>query len=152
APSLPGGARLCSSSVRGLYSLIDTVSITKCTFNVAAAKLGFMNRRRWLPILLAILSPVAAAVASIQITDDAGTQLTLAAPAKRIVSLAPGATEMLFAAGAGNQVIATVEYSDEPEAAKRVPRIGDVVSVDIERLVATHPDVVVIWPGGGNAA
>jgi iron complex transport system substrate-binding protein len=49
-------------------------------------------------------------------------------------------------------VIATVEYSDVPAAAKRVPRIGDVVSVDIERLVAAHPDVVVIWPGGGNAA
>ena len=59
---------------------------------------------------------------------------------------------MLFAAGAGSHVIATVEYADEPAAAKRVPRIGDVVSVDIERLVAMHPDVVVVWPGGGNGA
>ena len=58
----------------------------------------------------------------------------------RIVSLAPGATEMLFAAGAGGQVIATVEYSDEPAAARRVPRIGDVAAVDMERLVALQED------------
>ena len=70
----------------------------------------------------------------------------------RIVSLAPGATEMLFAAGAGGQVIATVEYSDEPAAARRVARIGDVAAVDMERLVALHPDVVVLWAGGGNPA
>jgi iron complex transport system substrate-binding protein len=108
-------------------------------------------RRQLLPIVLAMTSSVAAG-APLQVTDDSGAQLTLAVPANRIASLAPGSTEMLFAAGAGKQVIATVEYSDEPEAARRVPRIGDVVSVDIERLVAAHPDVVVIWPGGGNAA
>ena len=68
------------------------------------------------------------------------------------MSLAPGATEMLFAAGAGGQVIATVEYSDEPPAARRVPRIGDVAAVDMERLVALHPDVVVLWVAGGNPA
>ena len=70
----------------------------------------------------------------------------------RIVSLTPGATEMLFAAGAREQVIATVEYSDEPPAARRVPRIGDVAAVDMERLVALRPDVVVAWPAGGNPA
>ncbi len=59
---------------------------------------------------------------------------------------------MLFAAGAGDRVIATVDFSDEPAAAKRVPRIGDVTAVDMERLVALHPDVVVVWPGGGNPA
>src|SRR5581483_8348487 len=110
-----------------------------------------MNRPACLLIVLAIVAPMAA-IAAVQLTDDSGAQLTLAAPAARIVSLAPGATERLFAAGAGDHVIATVEYSDVPPAAKRVPRIGDVVSVDIERLVAVHPEVVVIWPGGGNAA
>jgi iron complex transport system substrate-binding protein len=110
-----------------------------------------MTRPAWLFIVLAILSPMVA-IAAIQVTDDSDTKLTLAAAATRIVSLAPGATEMLFAAGAGDHVIATVEYSNVPAAAKRIPRIGDVVSVDIERLVAAHPDVVVIWPGGGNAA
>ncbi len=59
---------------------------------------------------------------------------------------------MLFAAGAGSRVIATVQYSDEPVVARSIPRIGDVVAIDMERLIALHPDVVVVWPGGGNPA
>ena len=83
---------------------------------------------------------------------DDGRKVTLPHVATRIVSVAPGATEMLFAAGAGERVIATVEYSDEPAAAKRVPRIGDGIAIDMERVVALRPDVVVVWPGGGNPA
>jgi iron complex transport system substrate-binding protein len=86
------------------------------------------------------------------VADDTGKTLTLPNTPTRIVSLAPGATEMLFAAGAGKHVIATVEYSDEPPAAKQVPRIGDVVAIDMERLVALRPEVAVVWPGGGNPA
>jgi iron complex transport system substrate-binding protein len=93
-----------------------------------------------------------APAAALTVTDDTGQPVTLAHPALRIISLAPGATEMLFAAGAGDRLIATVDFSDEPAAAKRVPRIGDVTAVDMERLVALHPDVVVVWPGGGNPA
>lgn len=97
-----------------------------------------------------VLLFAAAAQAAVTATDDSGRQVVLARTPERIVSLAPGATEMLFAAGAGERVIATVEYSDEPPAARRVPRIGDSSAVDIERLVALRPDVVVIWPRGGN--
>jgi iron complex transport system substrate-binding protein len=85
-------------------------------------------------------------------TDDTGRAVALAHHPARIVSLAPGATEMLFAAGAGGLVVATVEYSDEPAAARRVPRIGDVVAIDMEQLVALHADLAVVWPGGGNPA
>src|SRR5882757_976689 len=94
----------------------------------------------------------AAATAPLAIPDDTGHTVTLPAIPTRIVSLAPGATEMLFAAGAGKHVIATVEYSDEPPAAKQVPRIGDVVAIDMEKLVALRPEVAVVWPGGGNPA
>lgn len=86
------------------------------------------------------------------VTDDLGRPVSVATPPLRIVSVSPGATEMLFAAGAGSQVIATVEYSAQPPAARRVPRIGDGIAVDMERLVALRPDVVVVWPGGGNPA
>jgi iron complex transport system substrate-binding protein len=96
-----------------------------------------------------VSAPCAAAVI---VQDDTGARVTLPAYPKRIVSLAPGATEMLFAAGAGDRVIATVEYSDEPAAARSVPRIGDVVSIDLERLIALRPDVAVVWPEGGNPA
>jgi iron complex transport system substrate-binding protein len=98
----------------------------------------------------AAVAPAVAAARSV--TDDRGRVLTVRAPPLRIVSLAPGATEMLFAAGAGEQVVATVEYSDVPPAARRVPRIGDAVAIDLERVVRIHPDVVVAWPSGGNPA
>lgn len=88
----------------------------------------------------------------IVLTDDTGQRVSLPYAPRRIVSLAPSATEMLFAAGLGARVVATVEYSDEPAAAKQVPRIGDVTAVDIERLVSMRPDLVVVWPGGGNPA
>ena len=86
------------------------------------------------------------------VRDDLDREVTVRAAPLRIVSLTPGATEMLFAAGAGNEVIATVEYSEEPPAARHVPRIGDVSAVDMERLVALRPDVVIAWPAGGNPA
>jgi iron complex transport system substrate-binding protein len=84
------------------------------------------------------------------VTDDAGRKVTLPHPPRRIISIAPGATEMLFAAGAGSRVIATVEFSDEPPAAREVPRIGDSNAIDLERVVALEPDVVVVWEGGSN--
>ena len=86
------------------------------------------------------------------VTDDTARAVTLPKVPTRIVSLAPGATEMLFAAGAGQKLIATVEYSDEPAAARKVPRIGDVVAIDMEKLLALRPEVAVVWPGGGNPA
>ncbi len=88
----------------------------------------------------------------LEVVDDTGAHLKLAQPARRIVSLAPGATEMLFAAGAGARLIATVAYADQPAAARQVPRIGDSSAIDMERLVVLKPDVVVYWPGGNNPA
>jgi len=90
--------------------------------------------------------------APITVVDDTGKTVTFPSIPTRIISLAPGATEMLFAAGAGKHVIATVDFSDEPPAAKQVPRIGDVVAIDMEKLVALRPEVAVVWPGGGNPA
>lgn len=103
-------------------------------------------------VLMLVCCSRLAFAAPITVTDDFGGQVNLPAPASRIVSLSPGATEMLFAAGAGDQIVATVEFSDEPPAAQKITRIGDSVAIDIERLIALRPDVVIIWPGGNNAA
>jgi len=78
------------------------------------------------------------------IVDDTGRALPLARPARRIVALAPGATALLFAAGAGGRVVATIRFADEPAAAQRVPRLGDVQAIDLERLLALRSDVVVV--------
>lgn len=83
--------------------------------------------------------------ASVTVTDDMGRSVTLAAPARRIISLAPHVTELLFAAGAGDRVVGTVRYSDYPEAARDIPRIGDAAQLDMERIVSLKPDLVVAW-------
>ena len=71
-----------------------------------------------------------------------------AAPAPRIVSLAPHLTEIAYAAGAGAALVGTVEYSDYPEAARSLPRVGDGWRVDLERVLALRPDVVLAWSSG----
>ncbi|HEY3859159.1 MAG TPA: cobalamin-binding protein [Gammaproteobacteria bacterium] len=77
-----------------------------------------------------------------------GVELVLSAPATRVVSLAPDFSELMFDAGAGGDLVGTVEYSDYPAAAKQVPRLGDAFHVDIEKLMALKPDLVLVWQGG----
>jgi len=74
----------------------------------------------------------------------------IAAPL-RIVSLAPNLTELLFAAGAGAQVVGASEYSDWPPQARDLPRIGDAFRLDYEGIVALRPDVAVAWRSGTPA-
>ena len=74
-----------------------------------------------------------------------------AAAPERIVSLAPHLTELAFTAGAGDRIVATVEYSNHPDAARSIPRIGDAFRVDLERLLALRPDVVLVWDSGTPA-
>src|SRR5688572_3368865 len=71
-----------------------------------------------------------------------------AAAPQRIVSLAPHLTELAFTAGAGERIVATVEYSNHPDAARDLPRIGDAFRVDLERLLALRPDAVLVWESG----
>ncbi|NWM98548.1 ABC transporter substrate-binding protein, partial [Escherichia coli] len=92
--------------------------------------------------MLAALLFALTAHAEISVRDDTGAVIKLAAPAKRIVSLAPHVTELLYAVGAGSQTIAAVEYSDYPEEAKQLPRVGGYSRVDIEAVVAQKPDLV----------
>jgi len=67
---------------------------------------------------------------------------------ERIISVAPNLTELLFAAGAAQQIVAVSEYSDYPDAAKALPRIGDAFRLDYERIVALAPTVAVVWETG----
>lgn len=72
--------------------------------------------------------------------------------APRLLSLAPNLTEIAYAAGAGDQLVGTVDYSDFPAAAQQVPRVGDAWRVDIERVLALRPDVVLAWATGTPGA
>lgn len=94
----------------------------------------------------------AQAASSVTVTDDFGHQVTIRYPPQRIVSLAPGATAMLLAAGASSQLVATIEYSGQPASEKKLPKVGSADAIDMERLIALRPDVVIVWPDGNNPA
>lgn len=84
----------------------------------------------------------------IEVQDDRGARIDLPEPAQRVVSLAPFITELVFAAGGGDRLVAVSEHSDYPPAARELPRIGNAFSVNLERLLAVRPDLVISWQTG----
>jgi ABC-type Fe3+-hydroxamate transport system substrate-binding protein len=86
------------------------------------------------------------------LVDDAGDTLALETPARRVVSLIPAATELLFAIGADSVVVGRTSYCDYPPAAKAVPDLGDGIKPSIEAVLARRPDLVVLYNSGQNAA
>lgn len=107
-------------------------------------------RRGWACAML-VAAAAAAHAAPVTVVDDHGQRITLAQPARRIVSLAPHVTELLFAAGAGPQVVATVRHGTYPDAARALPQVGDSHALDLERIAALRPDVLVVWLHGSAA-
>jgi len=105
-------------------------------------------RKRPLALLLCALAPFAQAAtgaSSAQAPTDASS---VTSPARRIVTLAPHLTELVYSAGAGDRLVGADAYSDYPQQAQRVPRIGDAFQVDYERLLALRPDLVLAWTSG----
>ena len=86
-----------------------------------------------------------AGAAAIEVIDDNGHAMSLAQPARRIITLTPHVTEMVYAAGGGSRIVATVTASDYPAQARALPRIGDGMSPDPEKVAAYKPDLVVGW-------
>ncbi len=109
--------------------------------------------RVFAPLLLLTALPGWTGMAlAIEVRDDENSLVTLAVPASRIISLAPSLTELLFAAGAGDRIVGVVEYSDFPEAAKSIPVIGRYDMLDMERILALQPDLIVAWKSGNPRA
>ncbi|MDP3538080.1 MAG: cobalamin-binding protein [Azonexus sp.] len=106
-----------------------------------------------IPHFLALTAAFAlqpAAQADLVFKDDTGYEVRLKAPAKRIITLAPHAAESLYAAGAGDKLVGTVDYSDYPPEAKKVPRVGGYSRVDLEAVAALKPDLILAWESGNN--
>ena len=76
--------------------------------------------------------------------DEAGRKVTLPVKIERIVSLAPNLTEIVYAVGAGDQLVGDTEYCDYPAAAKSVAKIGDTVHPSVERIIALKPQIVLV--------
>lgn len=100
-------------------------------------------------LALAALAFAASALAApVELPQSDGTTLTLAHPAERLITLSPHLTELVYAAGAGDRLIATVAYSEYPAQAAGLPRIGDAFRLDLERILALKPDLVLAWDSG----
>ncbi len=91
------------------------------------------------------------ASADIVVTQSNGQAFTLPKPAQRIISLAPSITELLFAAGGAGKVVGVSAYSDYPDEAKHIPLVGDSRELDIERIIALKPDLLIAWAAGSSS-
>ncbi len=115
-----------------------------------AVKMSWMQAirtpRACLLTVLIGLSPAPAFAAGPSATDALGRKVALDAPAARIVSLSPAATEILFAIGAGDRVVGVTEYCDYPEEAMKRPKVGGFsgATVSVERIIALKADLVLV--------
>lgn len=112
-----------------------------------------MRIGRLLVLCLGGLLPLmAAAHEAVCVAQSGGDRLCLQQPAERVIALAPHVTESLFAVGAGEQVVAAVEHSDYPPAARELPSVGGYRGLDLEAIVRLDPDLIVAWAQGGGGA
>jgi iron complex transport system substrate-binding protein len=101
-----------------------------------------MHARRALLTALFVLLPLTSLARTVR--DDAGDTVQVPDSPCRIVSLAPGTTAMLYAAGAGHCLVGTIAHSSEPAEAAAVKVVGDAETLDFEQLLALRPTVIVV--------
>ncbi len=118
----------------------------------AAVTPEYLRRLAGMALLVVAAQFASPAQAEIIVHDDAGKTVRLVAPAHRIVSLAPHITEDLYAAGAGEYIVGAVDFSDYPEAAKKLPRVGSHAKLDLEAIVALKPDLIIAWESGNASS
>lgn len=116
-------------------------------------RLMMLRACRWLTFsLLAAAWAAHTHAQPVMVTDDDGRQIRLEQPARRIISLAPSMTELLFAAGAGSALVGVSEYSDYPPEALDIEIIGRFDLINTEAILALQPDLVVAWRSGNPRA
>ncbi|AMO57931.1 cobalamin-binding protein [Endozoicomonas montiporae] len=105
----------------------------------------------FLTFLLFAASGYAAPVKPRCAVDDRNRTVCAVKPVQRIISLAPGVTELVYAAGGGDKVIAVDDHSDYPDAVKQLPKVGGYPNTSAEAVLAMKPDLLVIWSGGNDS-
>ena len=106
---------------------------------------------RWMVIAMALVAVFAGAsvrAQPVEASDARGITVHLQQPARRIITLAPNLTELVFAAGAGARLAGVARYSDHPPEARGLPVVSDAVQFDVERMLALRADLVLAWQGG----
>lgn len=109
-----------------------------------------MNSRGLTALIMLLLAPVTALAEMPCARDALDRNICLSEPATRLVSLSPGATELLFSAGAGDLVVGVSAWSDFPPEAGLLPLVGDSSRLDLEAILALAPDLVVAWVDGNS--
>lgn len=109
-----------------------------------------MNRFQGFSLFILLLC-AASTSGEIVVEDYLGRTVTLDKPAKRIIALAPHIVENVYSAGAGEYLLAAVEYSNYPAEAKSLPRIGAYNTFSLEAILALSPDLVITWVSGNGA-
>ena len=111
-----------------------------------SARMQTYLARLFVSLMLSLLVAPVHAVPSV--SDDLGRTIKVESPVKRIISLAPHVTELLYAIGVGDRIVGTVSFSDYPAAAKKIPRVGSYNKFDMESIIALQPDLIVAWQSG----
>jgi iron complex transport system substrate-binding protein len=124
-----------------VFVLIATV------FRICTTKLcfGFIRFDLFSSVFICVLLSYCGSAAAILLTDDLGRAVELKQPAKRIVTLAPFLTELVFAAGAGDRVVGVSAYSDYPPEAQKLPVVSSAARFSLESIAALKPDLVLAW-------
>lgn len=87
---------------------------------------------------------------ALSVQDDSQRTIQLDKPAQRVVTLAPFLTELLYSINAAESIVATVDYSDFPQQAKSIRRIGNYENFSIEQIIALQPDIVLAWQSANH--
>jgi len=87
---------------------------------------------------------------NITLMDDTQTKIELNKIPQRIISLAPHLTELLFSVNAGEKIVATVDFANFPEQAKKIPSLGSYTKLNAESIIAYKPDLVFAWYSGND--
>jgi len=102
----------------------------------------------YLLFILLLMNTINYVYAQITVMDDSHQIVTLPQAAKRVISLSPGLTELIFAAGGGQYLKGVVTYSDYPPEAKHIQRVGSYNALDIEQILMLQTDLIIAWQSG----
>ncbi len=102
----------------------------------------------YLLFILLLMNTINYVYAQITVMDDSHQIVTLPQAAKRVISLSPGLTELIFAAGGGQYLKGVVTYSDYPPEAKHIQHVGSYNALDIEQILMLQTDLIIAWQSG----
>ena len=112
----------------------------------------YLRHRFVLFVAIALFAPSAPGLSAEVVTDQLGRQVDLPEDPQRVVSLAPNITEIVFSLGQGYRLKGATQFSDYPPIARKLPRVGSYVHLDLEKIVALQPDLCIAIKDGNPKA